>query len=237
MRATRHDAKRNARRCRAALVDDRTRVFLCDPDHGERADLERFVVACYRREHDAEIAYFLPTLMGIEGADGRLLGAIGVRDATSPGPLFLETYLDEPVERGLARASGQDVAREAIAEIGNLASATPGGGRILVTAFAHYLDALGLEWAVFTATLPLRNSFRKLGVELLDLGAADPGRLPDRGLSWGRYYETDPRVTAVRIRDVCRLSRTHRRFAGPMGPVRRAALRVGIDRRGETRAA
>jgi hypothetical protein len=237
MKNEREQTTRRSRCARRPIVDDRTRVFLCDPSHVDRANVEQFVADRFRDEYRAEVAAFLPTLMGIASASGALIGAIGVREARAGASLYLESYLDAPIETVLSAETGRSIERAAIAEIGNLASDAPGGGRILVTAFAHYLRALGLDWAVFTATRPLRNSFERLGVQLVDLGAASAARLSDDGASWGSYYSLDPRVSAVLIDDVCRLARTNRRFAGPMAPVRRAATRVGVDRRLAARAA
>jgi hypothetical protein len=191
---------------RRTVLDPRdARVFLAGAGSPRRAALEAYVADRYREGHGAEVTRFLPTLMGVESPGIGVVGAIGVREAGAE-TLYLEQYLGEPVERALARATGGAPRREAIAEVGNLAGSLPGAGTVLIAAFAGYLDALGLGWAVFTGTRSLRNAFEGLGLAPADLGAADPARLPDGGASWGRYFATDPRVVAVRIplvREAC----------------------------------
>jgi hypothetical protein len=61
------------------------------------------------------------------------------------------------------------------------------------------LNELACTWVVFTSTRLLLNSFARLNIDTIALAQADPGRLPDRGESWGRYYATNPRVIAANI--------------------------------------
>jgi hypothetical protein len=52
---------------------------------------------------------------------------------------------------------------------------------------------------VFTSTRLLLNSFDRLNIVTIALAQADPNRLPDRGASWGRYYESSPRVIIANV--------------------------------------
>jgi hypothetical protein len=53
---------------------------------------------------------------------------------------------------------------------------------------------------VFTIGPALRNAFTRLGIELLDLGPADPALLPPgHQQHWGHYYNQQPRVMASRV--------------------------------------
>jgi hypothetical protein len=193
-------------RHRTVLDPRDARVFLAGAGSPRRAAVEAYVAERYREGHGAEVTRFLPTLMGIEAPGAGIAGAIGVREAAAEA-LYLEQYLDVPVERALARAVGCPARRDSVAEVGNLAGSLPGAGTVLIAAFAGYLDALGLGWAVFTGTRALRNAFEGGGrAPPAHLGPADPSRLPDGGASWGRYFATDPRVVAVRIplvREAC----------------------------------
>jgi hypothetical protein len=192
-----------------------------------REEVEQFIRARFSEAWGARVHHFLPRLMSLRDDDGRLLGALGLRPA--PGSrLFLEHYLDRPVEQALAAAAGQPVARTGLVEVGNLAVAAPGGGRWLITALTAYLHAAGASWAVFTCGPALRNAFLRLGVVLVDLGGADPASLPpgeaDR---WGRYYEQGPRVMAARVSQahaaLNALGETRRR----LGPLWRRAGQAG----------
>jgi hypothetical protein len=86
------------------------------------------------------------------------------------------------------------VSRSQVAEVGNLAAGAAGMGRSFIPALGRHLHALGYRWVAFTATRGLRNAFRRLALEPLELGPALASRLPDRGAAWGTYYAHDPSV-------------------------------------------
>lgn len=163
-----------------------------------RFEVESFIRRIFARHYGAVVSSVAPNLVLLEQRD-RIVAAAGWRGAGSAA-LFLERYLDAPVERAMALPASQTVARERIVEIGNLASDKPGACLGIVAALASHLDRLGYEWVVFTATQELVGIFARLGLPLLALGRADPARLGDEALAWGSYYETGPIVAAGRIR-------------------------------------
>jgi|SRR5690606_18179057 hypothetical protein len=163
----------------------------------ERAALERFIASRFAQAHGARLAHFCERLLGVTDPAGRLRAAAGYTPAAAHR-LFVEQYLDAPVEAVLAPAAGCDIARHEIVEVGNLA-ARVGMGRVLIPAIGAHLHAEGYRWVVFTATRELRNAFRRLHLEPLCLGPALPMRLADGGAAWGTYYEHDPGVMAGRI--------------------------------------
>jgi hypothetical protein len=164
---------------------------------GERAALERFIAARYRAVHGARVQHFCAHLVGVRDAQGGWQAGAGYTPAAH-GRLFLEQYLDAPVESALTTASGTPVIRPEVAEVGNLAT-VPGLGRRLIPAIARHLHLQGYRWVVFTATRELRNALRRLRLEPLLLAPALPGRLADAGAAWGRYYAHDPAVLGGRI--------------------------------------
>ncbi|HEX6689911.1 MAG TPA: thermostable hemolysin [Burkholderiales bacterium] len=166
--------------------------------HPLRASFEQFISARFHRAHGARVAHFLPHLLGARDALSRWKAALGY-GAAIDGPLFLEQYLDQPIEEALTAALGWPVHRLGIVEAGNLTAVAPGMARTLIPLAARHLHRLGYRWVVFTATRELRNSFRRLGLQPLQLARADPARLRDRGRSWGRYYQHDPLVMAGKI--------------------------------------
>jgi hypothetical protein len=176
-----------------------TFVELNGPEDSNRAQTERYVRLCFNRMYGADIRKFMPVLMSLRNDGGRLLGTLGFR-AAQEGPLFLEQYLDRPVEQELASNISRPVDRGGLVEVGNLAVSVSGGGRWLITALTSYLYSAGADWVVFTAGPALRNSFTRLGIELLDLGPAEPERLPPEERSfWGNYYDQKPRVMAGHV--------------------------------------
>jgi hypothetical protein len=173
-----------------------TFVELNGPEDGNRAQTERYVRLCFKRMYGADIRKFMPVLMSLRNDDGRLLGTLGFKTAQE-GPLFLEQYLDRPVEQVLASKINRPVDRGGLVEVGNLAVSVSGGGRWLITALTAYLHSAGAKWVVFTVGPALRNSFARLGIELLDLGPAELDCLPSEERScWGSYYDQKPRVMA-----------------------------------------
>lgn len=145
--------------------------------------------------YGAEPALRIPDLLALTTAQGSLLAAVGMRDA-SRATLFLEDYLETPVEhhRPLSGAG-----REHIAEIAHLAGVEAGVSRYLFASLAVWLNNAGYQWVVCTGTDQLQNSFRRLGIETYTLSAADPARLPDGGAGWGRYYDHHPVVMAISV--------------------------------------
>ncbi|WP_068076815.1 thermostable hemolysin [Novosphingobium lentum] len=153
---------------------------------------------CYRQSFDARIAPgFANFRTAMRHADH---GAVlGYRRAGSE-PLFLEAYLDRPVEQVLADALGCPVHRDAVIEIGNFASTSAPAMIALWTQCANDLGASD-EIAVATLTAPLRSMFRRIGVPFTVLSDARPERLGDAAGAWGAYYRQDPKVCAGRIAD------------------------------------
>ena len=175
-----------------------TRIEIVSPQQPDRKELERFVQAGFRQAWGAEVNEFMPSLLGLRNDLGELMGVLGLRSAEAE-PLFLERYLDQPVEQLLAAKNGYHVARSEIVELGNLAVTRGGGRNWLITAMTAYLHAAGAGWVVFTAGPILRNAFRRLDLPLLELGPALPEKLGSEAARWGRYYEQNPTVMAGRV--------------------------------------
>lgn len=166
--------------------------------HPQRPSFEAFIAARFGRAYGARLTHFLPHLLGVRDGLERWQAAAGYA-AAGVQELFLEQYLDEPVERTLGRAVGRPVARNDVVEVGNLAAVSAGMARALIPLLARHLHRMGYRWVAFTATRALRNSFHRLGLQPLVLAPADPARLPDGGVSWGSYYAQDPVVMGGRI--------------------------------------
>ncbi|NHA16004.1 thermostable hemolysin [Thioalkalivibrio sp. XN279] len=163
-----------------------------------RANMERFIAATFGARYGATICSFAPNLVALE-RHGEIYAAAGWRCAGDE-LLFLETYLDDPIEALLAHATGQAVARHGIAEVGHLSSARRGGTVDVIAGLSRNLARLGFEWVVFTATAELISIFNRLSLPLLALAPADPARLGDAACDWGTYYDTRPVVVAGPIR-------------------------------------
>lgn len=167
-------------------------IHFDDPQVEERRRVEAFVEQTYARTYGGRIASHYPTLMSVQDEPGRIYAVVGFRLAGA-GPLFLEQYLEVPIEQAAMAP------RAGIAEIGNLASNGRGATVFLFLELAAHLRQIGCRIAVATATAELRGIFDKAGFPTLELARARPERLPDNGQAWGRYYEADPVVLAGSI--------------------------------------
>jgi hypothetical protein len=161
----------------------------------DRPQLEAFVADAFRRRHDATVESFMPTLLSFRDGAGDLRGVIGLRDAARQ-PLYLEQYLEQPVEAAIAAASGQPVERRQVVEVGNLAGTNCRTAMRMVAALPAYLLANDYQWIVFTATNAVRGILQGFGAPLVELARADGSRVANGPDRWGRYYDTDPRVLA-----------------------------------------
>ncbi|WP_374582380.1 thermostable hemolysin [Pseudoduganella sp.] len=158
-----------------------------------RDQLEAFIADSFRASYGAEVSHFCDMLLGVRDEAGRWVAALGYTPAAL-GPLFLEHYLDAPVEQAIGAHARSPVERSAVVEVGNLAALHPGAARALIISTTQLLNSLGLRWVVFTATVSLLNSFSRLRLQPHVLAPADPARLPDGGQRWGSYYDTQPKV-------------------------------------------
>ena len=192
----------------SAAPDDRLResgpgLFkwtFCSAGNAERPDVEGFIRRGFQQAYGSLLAQLMPELMVLR-RHSQIAAACGLRPALME-KLFLETYLDAPVETILAGAVDSSVARADIVEVGNLVIAQPGYARHLIVHLAACLYARGCRWVVFSAVPALRNSFRRIGIPLVTLAPADARRLSaDERARWGTYYDHSPVVTTVNVAD------------------------------------
>lgn len=168
---------------------------LMAPSHPQRPEVEGLIRGTYRRAYGALLDRLPETLFVLRDAGGAILAACGLRNA-APQPLFLEAYLDAPVEQLLAARTARAVQRAGITEVCNLATSRSGHARLLIDRLTQHLHQTAQDWVVFTATLQLRNAFTRLGLKPLALGPADPARLGAERWRWGSYYQATPMVMA-----------------------------------------
>lgn len=152
-----------------------------------------FIRRRFSQAHRARVSHFMPQLFGLQSDDGTLYGAAGCRRADR-GVLFLERYLDVPIEQAIFERSGAEVARHQIVEVGNLAAEGLGTARTLIIKLTRLLALQGFRWVTFTGTQELLNSFYRLGLAPQSLGLADPARMGESLAEWGRYYDSQPQV-------------------------------------------
>ena len=166
----------------------------------DRAALEAYVRTAFNRSHDADVSTFMPTLLAFRDGAGSLRGVLGIRSAAD-APLYLENYLDRPVEQAIVAAGYHPVERDEVIEVGNLAAGSCLAAVRMVAQMPVQLMNRGYSWIVFTATSTVHEILMGLGAPLVELGRADPLRVARQGDRWGRYYDNDPRVYAGYLPD------------------------------------
>lgn len=181
----------------ATQAASRHRLAVHDTQDGQRERVERFIHAVYRARYGAQVRHYAPMLVSLRDEDDQIIAAAGYRVAET-GPLFLERYLQQPVEVLLGQGSSQ-VQRTRIAEVGHLSAVQAGAGKRLIHLMGPQLAGLGLEWVVSTLTQELQHLFVRLGITPLALGVADAAQLGAAAADWGSYYDHRPVVVAGRI--------------------------------------
>lgn len=179
-------------------------VLQIGPSGGERLRAEAFIRAVFMNQHGARVLDIAPELLVCEKA-GLVQAAAGWRDALQT-PLYLESYLDDPIEIALTRAAHQTIWRDEIVEVANLAASRQGASLWLMRELGYALAEQQFVWAAFTATHAVQKLVTRIGLPLIELAKADPARLGDAAQHWGNYYANQPKVMACRLDDWIRLA-------------------------------
>lgn len=163
-----------------------------------RQEVENFIAAVFYQTYDATINAFMPELIALRDQNGVLMAAFGIRQAAKE-TLFLEQYIDMPIEKLLSDKLGKNITRDEITCIGNLAVSNPRNAGVLIAHVIKYSLDIGIEWCVATAHHSLQNGLIKGGRDVYPLCVADKARLPiaEQAL-WGRYYDKQPEIVAIR---------------------------------------
>ncbi len=173
-------------------------AYVVDAAHPQRAEVEAFIHQVFCQAYEASVTHFMPILIALRNSQHELVAAFGMRDA-STGPLFLEQYLDAPIERVISMGLGQMIQRSDITEIGNLAVANPRNAGILIAHVIQQSLDMGVKWCVATAHHSLQNGLIKGGRDVYPIALADKTRLTlQEQAQWGRYYDNQPQIVAVR---------------------------------------
>jgi len=166
----------------------------------DRVAAETFISQCFAENFGSRVEAFMPRLFSMRNRDGAICGAFGLRSASRN--LFLEQYLDTPIEKTIAARVGSKVERRAIVEVGHFSGTFPGAVRAMIGLLTERLHREGFEWVVFTGTTGLRNAFCRLGLCPVDIQAATADRLPaEARAAWGSYYDHAPRVLVGSVQE------------------------------------
>lgn len=163
-----------------------------------RQEVEAFIHTVFKVSYGANITEFMPTLIALRDNNGVLMAAFGMRSAAEEH-LFLEQYIDQPIEQLMTENLGKHITRNQVTCIGNLAVSNPRNASILIAHIIQYSLGIGIEWCVATAHHSLQNGLVKAGRDVYALHIADKARLPiQQQADWGSYYDSLPQVIAIK---------------------------------------
>lgn len=163
-----------------------------------RKEIEAFIAMVFKVTYGASITEFMPTLVALRDINGVLMAAFGMRKAAEE-KLFLEQYIDIPIEQLLTDKLSKSICREEIICIGNLAVSNPRNAGVLIAHIIQHSLDIGIQWCVATAHHSLQNGLIKSGRDIYPLHTANKSRLPvDSQAAWGSYYDKLPQVIAIR---------------------------------------
>ncbi len=180
-------------------------IQILNAQHPQRPVTQDFIKSIFKTHHNANVSSFLPSLFTIFNEQGKAQSALGIKGA-SQGSLYLEQYLNDPIEHLLSSTLGEAVTRREVVEIGNLASQNSASCKALFAHVAQHLHQQKIKWITCTGTATLRVVFKHLGIKALAIHEADQNRLGDEQYSWGNYYQNDPQVMLINV------SETHQHF-------------------------
>ena len=192
--ATLHTSKPNAL---ARLFNPWPDFSMVSRHHVQRGALEGYIGDKFRKDHGATIRSFMPYLLTIS-CGGNFSAAVGIRPAATE-KLFVETYLDAPIEQYVSRVSEKNEGRNGIVEIGNLVATQGGTSQLVFILLTAVLAEAGHQWVAFTATAQVKHLLEKLNFTCHRLAAADPSRLGASAAEWGSYYANSPQVMVIHV--------------------------------------
>ncbi len=175
-------------------------IQILSATHALRPKAETFIKDIFQQHHHAQVSSFLPTLLATFDESGSASSVLGFRNAQDQS-LYLERYLDQNIETLIQSFSKNKVQRAQVVEIGNLASKNSASCQALFVNITQHLQDTGVHWITCTGTSVLRIVFRRLGIRAVAIHEADQNRLGDEQYSWGNYYDHEPQVMLIDVKE------------------------------------
>ena len=173
-------------------------VELVQPWSHDRKEVEQFTHDIYALRYKADISQFLPHMVAMRHSESKqLVASAGFQTThsdTDNKTLFLEQYLDFPIEKAASAVGRRRFQRSDFVEVGNLAGAITGAGHLITLTLAEYLTKQGYDWIAFTLTRNMVRAFESLKLQPISLVGASEERVSDDRTTWGSYFNTRPEV-------------------------------------------
>ncbi len=201
-----------------------------------------FIQQIYEYIHHAKLSYFMPILFsgfsnmpsyaGWLADDDHSLPALSPTSVAiglkpiDKAKVFLEQYLQAPIQVEISRVAHEPVSRQRIFEIGNLASGCAGTARLMVAFLVFYLSTPVIDpvtqrtqskadWVVCTGTNAVRHILVSMGISshVVAKATADALDNPEQISAWGSYYEHNPLVLAINVAEARAVCDSHYRYS------------------------
>lgn len=156
-----------------------------------------FVCNQYKQHFNCDLRHFMPNHLVLQKGDA-VMAVAGFRNA-STGPLFLEQYLDEPVEDLLLEKMNQFRNRDEIVEVGGFAAVDRLSALQLMLHLSAQLNELEYKTLVCAANKPIQQCLKRSGFSWVVLGEARADRVSQQENDWGSYYRSKPALLAGNI--------------------------------------
>lgn len=209
--------------------------------YAQNQDVQAFIKKIYEYIHHAKLSYFMPILFSgfanmpsygdwLSADDHSVPAFSGTSVAIGLKPIcddkiFLEQYLNTPIQTEISTLAGEPVSRQRIFEIGNLASGCAGSARLMIAFLVFYLSTPMLnpithqyqtkaDWVVCTGTDAVRHILAHMGIRIHIIAKATAEALedPEQVSAWGHYYQHNPLVIAINVADAKRVCAPHYRY-------------------------
>jgi len=117
--------------------------------------------------------------------------------------LFSERYLGRSIETTLTPVFDDQISRNAIVEVGSLASCNGVAGKELIRAIPLIAWFLGMSAILCTATTNLRKMLERQQIPFIPLAQSGVEQLPlAERKEWGSYYHADPQTGLIRLNGI-----------------------------------
>lgn len=158
-----------------------------------------FTQAHYRRRLDCALTEGYPEIVVMCDL-GVITAVAGIR-AASGSKLFLEQYLDAPVEEVVSSVQGKTIARRQLVELGAFTALDRTWALALMNELPALLARRQFTHLVCTANRSIRLCLRVQGIHARVIASASQDLLTKQDENWGKYYQHDPLVLMGSIRE------------------------------------
>lgn len=122
--------------------------------------VEAFINKSFKKKYSTE-AKFVPSILISLNYNKRIFEVLGMGLAES-GPLFLEQYLQYPIEQEIGFFYKTAIKRESIAEMGTVISFCRSTKQLLLILLINYLYKTNREWLVLLSNSEIENTLKRM---------------------------------------------------------------------------